>query len=324
MAERPSRTVSVPVAALLLLFVLISCAERRPTMSVPGGILGRPPRLAYDDTTEKDQARVIATWPDHPDLSCAIWCYEDKLGQPAAWRRDGETVVLEHRSQDAPDLKVITRFTPCPDGVVQAVTVEGDTEEATRAINQVNPCFQFRQSPAFGEAPDGQGDYVDDFVARCFVFTDHGLTLLKDTQRTPCAMKPSRPGDRFAARANAERPWIQSYSPVWEPRPLDGRESYPGFSRDRITYPIMGVVSRDGRYLAAVAWPETWRMNQLWLCCVHPWPCLLTDDYDPATETRTSRGKLYVLPNDPALLLERFERDFPGWRALAERPTRWQ
>jgi hypothetical protein len=287
--------------------------------------MGQRIQLGYDDVSEKGQARVIVTVPDHPELSCAVWCYEDRLGQPVAWSKDGETLLLQHRVDGSPDLAVTTRFTPCPDGVVQVVTVEGDTEQATRAINQVNPCFQFLQSAAFGQASDGQLDYVDDFVARCFVFTDRGLTLLKDTQRTPCALKPSKvSGDRFSARANSDRPWIQSYSPLWERSPGDGKEPAPGFSGDLITYPIMGVISHDGKYLAAVAWPETWRMNQLWLCCVHPWPCLLTDDYDPATRTRTSRGKLYILPNDPRILLEHFEKDFPDWRALADRPTRWQ
>jgi hypothetical protein len=138
-------------------------------------------------------------------------------------------------------------------------------------------------------------------------------------------MKPSKEaGDRFSKRANSDRPWIQSYSPAWDRFPGEGKEHVPGWSSARITYPIMGVISHDGKYLAAVAWPETWRMNQLWLCCVHPWPCLLTADYDPSTRKRVSRGKLYILPNDAGILLERFEKDFPNWRGLAERPTQWQ
>ncbi|MCK4375561.1 MAG: hypothetical protein KAX19_09535 [Candidatus Brocadiae bacterium] len=294
-------------------------------MPGPGGTIGQRPELRYDDVGTQGQSTVLATFPDHPALNCAIWCYEDELGQPTAWRMDGETLILQHRSEKSPNLKVTTRFTPCPDGISQVVTVEGDSEEETRAINQVNPCFQFRQSLAFGQAAGRELDYVDDFVARCFVFTDKGLTQLKDTQRFPCAMRPSKDsGDRFSKRANSDRPWIQSYSPAWERLPLAGGQPAPGFSSARITYPIMGVISHDGKYLAAVAWPETWRMNQLWLSCIHPWPCLLTADYDPASRQRVSRGKLYILPNDTAMLLERFEGDFPDWQALAERPTQWE
>lgn len=281
--------------------------------------------MRYDAAGEDGQSTVAVVFRDHPELNCAIWCYEDALGQPIAWAMDGETLVLQHRSEASPNLKVTTSFRPCPDGVSQVVTVEGDSEEETGAINQVNPCFQFRQSLAFGQAADGGLDYVDDFVARCFVFTDTGLTQLKDTQRSPCAMKSSsESGDRFARRANSDRPWIQSYSPAWERLPMADGRPVPGFSSTRITYPIMGVVSRDGKHLAAVAWPETWRMNQLWLSCVHPWPCLLTADYDPAAGKRASRGKLYILPNDAATLLEHFERDFPDWRALSGRPTEWE
>lgn len=287
-------------------------------------IIGRPPQLTYSEARRQEDATVIVAFPDHPELNCAIWCYEDKLGQPATWAKEGQELILQHRSAENARLKVTTTFTPCADGVTQVVAVEGDTEEETRAINQVNPCFQFRRSSAFGEAGDGKLDYVDDFVARSFVFTDRGFTLLKDTQRFPCAMKSAKAGDRFAERANSDRPWIQSYSPVWERFPGEGGNRAAGWSSARITYPIMGVVSRDGKYLAAVAWPETYRMNQLWLCCVHPWPCLLTADYNPATKKRVSRGKLYVLPNDAAMLLARFEQDFPDWRGLAERPTQWK
>lgn len=325
MAEGSSTFVSIPVAAVLLLLIPVSCVEWRPNMPGPRGIMGQRPHLDYDDVSTKGQSTVTVTFPDHPELNCAIWCYEDRLGSPTAWEREGETLILRHRAEEFPDLEVTTSFTPCPDGVSQVVTVEGDSEEETRAINQVNPCFQFRQSPAFGQAAGGKLDYVDDFVARCFVFTDKGLALLKDTQRFPCAMRPSKEsGDRFSKRANSDRPWIQSYSPAWERLPGASEKRVPGWSSDRITYPIMGVISHDGKYLAAVAWPETWRMNQLWLCCVHPWPCLLTADYDPTTKRRVSRGKLYVLPNDAGMLLERFEKDFPNWRAIAERPTRWE
>ncbi len=319
-----SKFVPIPVAAVLLLLIHASCAEQKAKMPAPGEIIGQPPQLDYDDASTKGQSTVTVTFPDHPELSCAIWCYEDKLGQPTAWEKDGEKLIFQHRSEESPNLKVTTTFTPCPDGVSQVVTVEGDSEEETRAINQVNPCFQFRKSAAFGQARGGELDYVADFVARCFVFTDKGLTLLKDTQRFPCAMKPSKEsGDRFSKRANSDRPWIQSYSLAWE-RPLgQGEKRVPGWSSARLTYPIMGVISHDGKYLAAVAWPETWRMNQLWLSCIHPWPCLLTADYDPATKKRVSRGKLYILPNDAGMLLERFEKDFPNWRELAERPTQW-
>ena len=293
-------------------------------MPAPGEIIGQPPQLDYDDASTKGQSKVTVTFPDHPELSATIWCYEGKLGQPTAWEKDGEKLIFQHRSEESPNLKVTTTFTPCPDGVSQVVTVEGDSEEEIRAVNQVNPCFQFRESSAFGQARDGELDYVDDFVARCFVFTDKGLTLLKDTQRFPGAMKPSEAsGDRFSKRANSDRPWIQSYSLAWE-KPLGtGENRVPGWSSARLTYPIMGVISHDGKYLAAVAWPETWRMNQLWLSCVHPWPCLLTADYDPATKKRVSRGKLYFLPNDAGMLLERFEKDFLNCRELAERPSRW-
>ena len=206
MAERFPRFVIIPVAAVLLLLIPASCARQQAWLPAPGDIIGQSPQLDCDDASTGGRSTVTITFPDHPELNCRIWCYEDRLGQPTAWRKDGEELIVEHRSEESPDLRVTTTFTPCPDGVSQVVTVEGDTEEATRAINQVNPCFQFTESAAFGEAPGGELDYVDDFVARCFVFTDEGLTMLKDTPRFPCAMEPSgQSGDRFSKRANIGR-----------------------------------------------------------------------------------------------------------------------
>jgi hypothetical protein len=51
-------------------------------------------------------------------------------------------------------------------------------------------------------------------------------------------------------------------------------------------------------------------------------PCILTA-YDPKTKSTVSRGKLYFLPNDGNALLDRFKEDFPGWKELAVRPTKW-
>jgi len=79
MAEGSSTFVSIPVAAVLLLLIPVSCVEWRPNMPGPRGIMGQRPHLDYDDVSTKGQSTVTVTFPDHPELNCTIWCYEDRL-----------------------------------------------------------------------------------------------------------------------------------------------------------------------------------------------------------------------------------------------------
>ena len=89
-------------------------------------------------------------------------------------------------------------------------------------------------------------------------------------------------------------------------------EGERGYSPDRPVFPLIGCVSRDGNRLAAFAWPEARSLGQVWHDCLHPRPAI-GESYDQRTGRTVSRGKIYFLPNDEDLLLEAFERDFPGW-----------
>lgn len=236
--------------------------------------------------------------PAIPGLVCEVWCYEDRLGRAVDHRVEAGTVVLVHKHREA---TATTRFVPVHEGVEIQVAATGPVADV-RAVDSLNPCVQFHASPLFGN----QGDYVADFVARCFVVLDRGLTRLKDTRRVP-GTRP-RPNDR----ANLPNPWIQEYVPTWRRHPGQ-RKGQRGSSLDRPVLPLIGVVSRDGKHLAAVAWPESARLGQVWHCCVHPRPRII-ESFDAKTgETRT-QGKLYFMPYDEAKLLAAFERDFPGFR----------
>ena len=274
------------------------------------------PKVDFD----RENSAAIITVPGVPGVRCDVWCYEDGLGKAAESRKDGEDLVLVHRNPKVAGVTVTTVFSPSPGGVDQVVTVEGPSPSAVRAINAVNPCVQFQHATSFGRDPARRLGYVDDFVARCFIFLEGGLTLLKDTERVPGTLPPD---DRNAPRVNCEKPWIQEYVPAWEKNHWAGQKGLRGFSTDRPVYPIIGTVSRDGEHLVAVAWPETSRLGQVWMPCIHPRPCILTA-HEPGENRIVSRGRLYFMPNDGKALIAAFERDFPGWRAVAERPTKWQ
>ncbi|MHC4593940.1 MAG: ankyrin repeat domain-containing protein, partial [Planctomycetota bacterium] len=234
-----------------------------------------------------------------PGLLLDVWCYEDRLGDATRYEKQGNAVVLIHKLEEA---TVTTLFEPRQTDVDIQVHVTGPTAVAVRKVQRLNPCCQFARSAAFRS----EGNYVDDFVARCFVFLDAGMTLLKDTKRIP----GTRP--RTDDKANYPKPWIQEYFPAWRKHPgqIKGQR---GYSPDRPVYPIIGVVSQDGKYLAAIAWPETASLGQVWHHCIHPRP-LIAESFDPKTSEIRSCGKIYLMENDEEKLLARFKEDFPRWR----------
>ena len=173
-------------------------------------------------------------------------------------------------------------------------------------------CYQLVRAPAFRSAPfenprhgflikyAGVAGSYWEFVKRSFIFTDRGLTLLHETERTEIASKHDLPQDDL--RNNP--PLAQSYFGVWQNVPKVTYCSPTGY-----TYPVMGVVSTDGKYLVAVASDSPRFMLQAWIDCVHDYARFLPADAPLAK--RTWRRKFYAMENDPDALLARVARDFP-------------
>ena len=257
----------------------------------------RRPRVTYAEG--KEGAYVSIDVPFIEGARADIWCYEDRLGRPTDHRSEGQTLVLTHRLNEA---TVVSRFEPVDDAVAVRVEVSGPDAASVKAVRSLNPCWQLRRSPAFAN----RGDYVEDFVARCFVFLESGFTLLRDTKRVPGTCPPSE------RQANLPKPWIQEYYPIWRKHPGQ-TPGQRGRSPDRPVYPLVGCVSRDGKHLTAFAWPECQSLGQVWHDCLHPRPAI-GESYDAKANRTVSRGRLYFMANDPAALLAAFRRDFPDWR----------
>ena len=64
---------------------------------------------------------------------------------------------------------------------------------------------------------------------------------------------------------------------------------------------------------------RTWRWAAAWIICIRPRPCL-TKAHEKGARKIISRGMYYFMPNDGKALITAFEKDFPNWRTLAERP----
>jgi len=259
------------------------------------------PKLEFlDKVRGRDASYVKITVPTIPGCVSMIWCYEDRFGKGTGETREDGSVVMHH---EAGDLKAETVWTPLPNAVDVRLTVTGP-EEQLRKRSHSNPCWQHWPSKSFGN----QGNYPDDFAARCFIYTVRGLTLLADTVRFVRA-------DRRPMRAETNNPpWIQNYTPLRR-RHQGNSIKWRGIGTDRPILPIIGVVSRDGRWLQAWAWPrDNSRLGQVWHDCLHPTPGLRAD-FNPETGRIESHGKLYFMENDADALAEAYMADF-GPQAL--------
>lgn len=95
------------------------------------------------------------------------------------------------------------------------------------------------------------------------------------------------------------------------PLPEASPDSWADYSPDQYTTPVIGVVSRDGKYLAALANDSATVMAQAWHDCLHNNP-----QWTPANAPSLKRKwrlkvKVYAMPDDPNALLKRVGKDFP-------------
>ena len=70
---------------------------------------------------------------------------------------------------------------------------------------------------------------------------------------------------------------------------------------------LIGCFSTDEKSLLAVAWSDTQELFQGVIICLHNDPRI--GGLLPG-ETKRLKGKIYILANDPAKLLQRYEADF--------------
>lgn len=244
---------------------------------------------------------VAATFPNVPGFTCDAWCYESDVDFVDARPLSRGRLQLRHRWRAHPHVMLVTVVTPEPGAVEFLAHLElADKQgEMPSEMPFVNLCWQVRRAPAFASKPDP----YPEFVKRCFIFTAKGRTFLHETERRKI---PVRPGDD----PYNNPPWVQMYAAAWLPLPKASPDSWADYSPDQYTTPVIGVVSRDGKYLAALANDSATVMAQAWHDCLHNNP-LWTPDNAPPLQRRW-RLKVYAMPNDPNALLKRVEKDFPN------------
>jgi hypothetical protein len=291
------------------------------------------PSMSIRRPRETDFCVVISmTFPGVPGLVCDAWCFEGELVTFSSARElDGGGLEVRHRVNNNPTVLHVMTLKPGKGAVEFQGRIEIDNEQAgsddgltaddIHITNVPNICFQVKRSPSFQSAPENMPrcssvpeharNYWDNFVSRCFIFTGEGMTFLDKTSRTDTARDHNFPQDD----PRNKPPAVQRYYGVWQSFPKGEGTS----SLTRYTLPLIGTISRDGKYLVAGTDSQTRFISQAWLDCFH-----IYSKWSPADQPasrRSWRMKLYAMENDPEALLTRVAGDFPGIDKLDDKPV---
>jgi len=137
---------------------------------------------------------------------------------------------------------------------------------------------------------DPEGKDIDDYLPKCFVFLGGKLSRM-----------PTQPWAR-EARYTPGQVWGAPGVPKTDlnPRPLSTLTPSNG---------LIGCFSGDEKLIFATAWEPYQEIFQGVARCLHS--DFRIGGLAPG-ETKTIRGKIYLVPNDVPALLARYEKDFPG------------
>lgn len=229
-----------------------------------------------------------------PGKEIKIW-YLEAYCRPGSTDRDWGKTVIPHKTElisASDDGRQLTLKCSVSDGVIVEHTIRATHDEIDFRLTATNPTD--RASEAHWAQPCLR---VDKFTGRdqkaylekCFVFLDGKLERM-----------PTR---NWATQAR--------YTPgqVWAPKGVNRDDVNPRpLSKLVPSNGLIGCFSADDSMLLATAFEPYQELFQGVIVCVH-------SDFRigglKPNETKQIRGKLYVLKNDIAELVKRYEHDFP-------------
>ena len=233
---------------------------------------------------------------------------EIRINYLEAYCRPGSTdadwvkhTVIKHTNeviaQDAAGESLQLRDT-LADGVVvdHVITAKGDEidfqitarnpSSVRSEAHWAQPCIRLAEFTGF----DPAGKDLDDYLPKAFIFLDGKLQRMSE-------IKPWSKDARYTPG----QVWCPKSVPRTDvnPRPLSPLVPSCG---------LIGCFSGDEKLLFAVAFEPYQELFQGVARCVHS--DFRIGGLEPG-ETKKIRGKIYILKNDPAALLKRYEKDFP-------------
>jgi predicted amidohydrolase len=254
----------------------------------------------------RDEVMVGGMSLARPEFAWNTWCYEGGMEFLDCRDLGQGRLELRHRLIATPEILVVTHVIPEIGAVEFLARLEredGHDDPWPENPAVPNLCWQLKPSPVFASRPEP----YPNFFARCFIFTADGRTFLDRTVRRPI---PARVADD----ARNHPPWVQIYGPAAEPPKRSPPGAWADYSPARFTFPIIGAVSRDQKYLTAIATGSASSLCQAWHDCMH-----INSSWG-SPDGRTWRMKVYAMENDPTKLLAAVAADFPEIRGPVTSP----
>jgi hypothetical protein len=228
--------------------------------------------------------------------------YLEAYCRPGSTDRDWGQTVIKHeaklvsisdsgksirlRDKLADGVAVEHTITAGKDAVDFQVVARNPSDKASEA-HWAQPCLRVDKFTGAGNA-DAR-ELVPAYARRCFLFVDGKLARL--------------PTEPWADKAR--------YTPgqVYCPKDVDRNDVNPRpLSKLVPSCGLCGCFSADEKQILAVAWEPYQEIFQGVIACMH-------NDFRigglKPGETKTIRGKLYIVPADVEQLVARFEKDFP-------------
>lgn len=230
--------------------------------------------------------------PRIPGEKIDTW-YLEAFCRTGSTRREWPKTVIPHKTElisakpgeirlrtvVEPNVEVLHVITARRDEVDFRLTLENKGTEFVD-VDWFQPCMRVNRFTGRTQA---------DYVPKCFIFTESGLTTLDKTRRTEEAIYR---GGQVYVPAGINLADVN-------PRPI---------SPDQPVNGLIGCFSADDRYLLATAWDKTQELFQGVIVCIHNDPRI---GGLKAGEKKKLHGKVYIMENNPKKLLRRYNRDFP-------------
>jgi hypothetical protein len=194
--------------------------------------------------------------------------------------------VLKQRDTLADGVTVDHTITAGPDEVDFRLVAHNPASTPSE-VHWAQPCVRLSKFTGFPD--DKSASNAEDYLPKCFIFLDGKLTRMP----TPQWNRTGRytPGQEWCP-ANVPRTDVN-------PRPLNPLVPSNG---------LIGCFSDDDKMIYATAWEPYQELFQGVIRCLHS--DFRIGGLAPG-ETKTIRGKIYIVPNDVDALLARYKKDFP-------------
>ena len=235
--------------------------------------------------------------PGIPGNRIEIW-YIEAYCRPGSTDRDWHETTIGHETSllaASEDGKRLELRCALKDGVIVTHRITASDDDVEFQLTAHNPTAQASQvhwaQPCIRVAPFVQLT-KDEYIRNCFVFLDGRLERMPT--RDWATQARYTPGQVWGAPGVDRRDL--------NPRPLNPRTPTNG---------LIGCLSGDGKWLLATAWEPYQELFQGVIGCIHS--DFRIGGLQPG-QTKSVRGKIYILPADVPGLLKRYEADFPEHR----------